>query len=156
MKRKSAEKRSEDINTKIIALDKVTAEFLKNFRAIRKNLGFTQDFVAKAAGIVPSTVIAIEQGFCNPKLALLVKLAKILKIDISESINYKFFYKKIKPEKIKKALRSYGLSFVELSQITGYERKHISLSVRLAPRASLQCLHAVLQVIHREQTTRAI
>lgn len=152
MHTKSSKKRGTDINTKIIVLDDISANFLKNLRTIRKNLGLTIDFVAKAAGVVTSSVIALEQGVCAPKLALLIKLAEILNTDISESINYKFFYGKIKPEQIKKAIRTYGLSYKELSQITGYERKHISLSVRLKPKASLSCLEAVLQVIHKEKT----
>ena len=145
-----------DINTKIIVIDDVTDNFLKNFRAIREKLGLTQNFVSKAAGIAPSSLIAIEQGVCAPKLALFVKLAEILNTDISESLNYKFFYGKIKPEKIKKAIRSYGLSYIELSQITGYERKHISLSIRLKPKASISCLYAVLQVLQRERIARAV
>ena len=145
-----------DINTKPIALDDITVEFLKNFRTIRKKLGLTQNDIARASGSAPSNIISIEKGSTSPTLFLLIKLAEILQTDISESINYKFFYRQIRPETIKEAMRSYGLSYIELSQITGYERKHISLSVRLAPKASLKCLYAVLQAIHREKAARAV
>ena len=149
-------KKGTDINTKVIAHDKITSDFLRNLRPIRKSLGFTQDFVANAVGITRSTFIYIEKGLVAPSLEILIKLAKFLKIDISASINAKFFYKKIDTATIKKAIRSYGLSYAELSQITGYSPERISLSVRLKPDASIRCLYAVLQVIHKERLVRSV
>ncbi len=149
-------KRGTDINTKVIAHDKITSDFLKNLRSIRKSLGFTQDFVANAIGITRPTFIYIEKGLIAPSLEIFIKLAKVLKIDISASINAKFFYKKIKSKEIKEAIRSYGLSYAELSQITGYSPERISLSVRLKPDASIRCLYAVLQVIHKERLVRSV
>ncbi|MBQ6664140.1 MAG: helix-turn-helix transcriptional regulator [Synergistaceae bacterium] len=148
--------RTYDINNKLIALDDVTVYFLKNLRSLRKKLGYTQYYVAQQVDVKPSSIIGYEKGYGNPTLLTLIKLAEVLKFDISESINYKFFYGKIKKSKIREDMRSFALSFREISSIIGMSREVIRVTVRFLPKASIPCLLAILQVIEREKEAFAV
>ena len=141
-----------NVNTKSIVLDDITADFLSNLRELRKTHGFTQKFIAEYADIPRTCVTCYENGTSVPSLRTLIMLAEILGADISGSVNYKFFYKKINTGSIKKSMRVYGLSFVEISSLVGYSPENVSLAVRAKPNASLHCLHAIIQLIQREHT----
>lgn len=140
-----------NINTKNIALDDITAEFLCNLRHLREAQGFTQKFIAEYANTTRTCVTCYEQGKSIPSLRTLIKLAEVLKYDISQSVNYKFFYRKINPDKIMKSIRVHGFSFVEISSIVGYSPEKVSLAVRAKPNASIQCLHEIMQLLQRER-----
>ena len=156
MKRHSQKYYGFDVNTKTIVLDNITSEFLKNMRSIRKNLGFTQEFIANYANVQRTAITGYERRYSNPLLVVLIKLAEVLKTDISESINYKFFYRKIDTEKIRRAMRVYGLSFTEISTMTGWDARTISIAARAKPNASIHCLNDLLQVINKEKTAFAV
>ena len=148
--------RTYDINNKLIALDNVTVDFLKNLRPLRKKLGYTQNYVAQQVNVQPSSIIGYEKGYGCPTLLTLIKLAEVLKFDISESINYKFFYGKIKKSKIREDMRSFALSFRELSRIIGISRDSVRVTARFLPKASIPCLLAILQVIEQEKQAYAV
>ena len=149
-------KRGTDVNTKSIAMDKITREFLRNIRKRRKELGITQAVLGDAVGYTRTAVLAAEKGIFRPSLLLLIKLSEVLKADISGSINYKYFKGELRAERIKKSMRCYGLSNAELARLTGYSTKVVSVSVRLKPEISLPCLQAVLEVIRKERTAAAV
>ena len=149
--RKNSYRKETNFNKKAIALDDITIEFLKNMRSIRKNLGFSQAAIAKAVGYERTTIVAVELGHAYPCLELLLRLADFFHFDISQSINYKFFHRKIDTARIKKSIRLYGLSFKEISHITGYCPEFISSSVRMKPDASAICLQAILNVLRKER-----
>ena len=52
--------------------------------------------------------------------------------------------------------RVYGLSFVEISTMTGWDARTISLAARAKPNASIHCLNDLLQVINKEKTAFAV
>ena len=53
--------------------------YLKNLKKLRKQKGWSQEKLAREAGISYQTLIKIEQGrIKNPKLETLIKLSKAL------------------------------------------------------------------------------
>ena len=156
MKQKAVKRAGFNIDTKIIVMDDITAEFLRNMRSTRKTLGLTQADIADYAQVPRTCVVCYEKERAAPILRVLIKLAEVLETDISDSVNYKFFYKKISPEKLKKAINTYGLSFAEIGSLTGWCPEQVSLAARMKPNASIQCLHDILQLLRREKTAYAV
>lgn len=61
--------------------------YLKNLKKLRKQKGWSQEKLAREAGISYQTLIKIEQGrIKNPKLETLMKLAKSLDVSVDELI----------------------------------------------------------------------
>ena len=61
--------------------------YLKNLKKLRKQKGWSQEKLAREAGISYQTLIKIEQGrIKNPKLETLIKLAKALNVSLDELI----------------------------------------------------------------------
>ena len=156
VERKTVKRAGFNIGTKIIVKDDITAEFLRNMRRIRKTLGLTQAEIADYAQVSRTCVVCYEKERAAPILRVLIKLAEVLKADISGSINYKFFYKKISPEKLKKAIRAYGLSFAEIGSLTGWCADQVSLAARMKPNASIRCLDDILKLLDREKAAYAV
>ena len=53
---------------------------------LRKDLGLTQEDLARAAGVTRQTIIALEQGRYNPSLQLAHRVAKALKAGSIEEV----------------------------------------------------------------------
>lgn len=65
----------------------MSSSYLKNLKTFRKKKGWSQEKLAREAGISYQTLIKIEQGrIKNPKLETLIKLAKALKISLDRLI----------------------------------------------------------------------
>lgn len=61
--------------------------YLANLKKLRKQKGWSQEKLAREAGISYQTLIKIEQGrIKNPKLETLIKLAKALGVSIDKLI----------------------------------------------------------------------
>ncbi len=61
--------------------------YLKNLKQLRKKKGWSQEKLAREAGISYQTLIKIEQGrIKNPKLDTLIKLAKALDVSLDDLI----------------------------------------------------------------------
>ena len=61
--------------------------YLKNLKKLRQKKGWSQEKLAREAGISYNTLIKIERGgIKNPKLETLIKLAKALGVSIDELI----------------------------------------------------------------------
>ena len=140
---------------KMILLDEPTSKFLGTLKSTRQNAGMHQWQVAEAVKVKEKTYQKFELGVKVPSLENLMTLARFFGYDLSESLNHKVFYGKIKPYYIKQKLRRYDLSYSELSKRTGYTIDRISYSVRMTPKGSLMCLSAVLEVIREEQLMEA-
>lgn len=136
---------------KMIVLDDPTQKFLSVLRATRESAGMSRSQIARSMNIPTKTFQMYELGLCYPSLGNLMRLAEILRYDLSDSVNYKFFHGKLNPYEIKQKLKRYDLSYREISEATGYTRDRISCSILMRPKGSLHCLHAVLEVIRREQ-----
>ncbi|MEM5832264.1 MAG: helix-turn-helix transcriptional regulator [Candidatus Aenigmatarchaeota archaeon] len=65
----------------------MSSGYLKNLKKLRQQKGWSQEKLAKEAGISYQTLIKIERGYIkNPKLETLVKLAKALSISVDKLI----------------------------------------------------------------------
>jgi len=63
--------------------------YLKNLKKFRTEKGWSQEKLAREAGISYQTLIKIERGnIKNPKIETLVKLAKALGLSVENIINY--------------------------------------------------------------------
>ncbi|MEM5782621.1 MAG: helix-turn-helix transcriptional regulator [Candidatus Aenigmatarchaeota archaeon] len=61
--------------------------YLKNLKKLRHQKGWSQEKLAKEAGISYQTLIKIERGYIkNPKLETLIKLAKALSVSVDKLI----------------------------------------------------------------------
>lgn len=61
--------------------------YLKNLKKLRQQKGWSQEKLAKEAGISYQTLIKIERGYIkNPKLGTLIKLASALKVSVDDLI----------------------------------------------------------------------
>jgi transcriptional regulator with XRE-family HTH domain len=61
--------------------------YLKNLKKLRKKKGWTQEKLAREAGISYHTLIKIERGdIKDPRLGTLIKLAKALDVSIDKLI----------------------------------------------------------------------
>ncbi len=57
-------------------------------RRLRKEKGLSQEDLAEAIGRDPRTIVAIETGKRNPTLKTINKIAKTLKIPLSELLKF--------------------------------------------------------------------
>ena len=65
----------------------MSSGYLKNLKKIRNKKGWSQERLAREAGISYHTLIKIEQDrIKNPKLETLIKLAKALGVSIDKLI----------------------------------------------------------------------
>ena len=65
----------------------MSREYLKNLKRLRKKKGWSQEKLAREAGISYQTLIKIEQGrIKNPKLETLIKLSKALGVSLDKLI----------------------------------------------------------------------
>ena len=142
-----------NIETKKIALDELSREFLNSLKERREKAGLTQSVVAEYTGVHTSVISRYEHGQKTPLLKYFLKLAEILKYDLSDSINYKIFYGRVGPADIKRQLKFYGLTYPELEKLTGYSVKQLTSTVNFSVEASVKCLSAIIQVLAREQKT---
>ncbi|MBQ7220718.1 MAG: helix-turn-helix transcriptional regulator [Synergistaceae bacterium] len=139
-----------NIETKYIVMDEPTSAFLTSLRELRKLSGFTQQDLADFLGTSRSNIYYYERGINRPPLAALFKLASLFGVDLSESINYKFFYRSLSAYDIKHRAKNFGLSQNELGGLTSYREREISETVNMRPRASVACFAAILEVLEHE------
>jgi len=59
--------------------------YLKNLKKYRNQKGYSQEKLAREAGISYNTLIKIERGgIQNPKIGTIIKLAKALSVSVDE------------------------------------------------------------------------
>lgn len=141
---------------KTIALDDATRKFLCTLSKARRKARLTLRELASAIGAPVGTVKMYELGLNLPSLGILMRLAEFFCYDLSDSVNYKVYHGELRPQSIKSLLRRYGLSYGELSRLTGYAKTNIYASVNQKPYGSIACLFAVLEVLRREQELEAL
>ena len=65
----------------------MSSTYLKNLKKLRNKKGWTQERLAREAGISYNTLIKIERGgIRNPKLETLIKLAKALGVSLDRLV----------------------------------------------------------------------
>ena len=141
---------------KLIVLDEPTRSFLAGMRSIRLNAGLMLSDVAKQLGEPLGTVKMYEEGFNLPSLHMLLKLAELFGWDLSGSVNYKFFHRKVQPSTLKSSLKKYGLSYSEVARLTGYDKANVYAAVNMRSYGSVLCFAAVLEVIRSEEEAESL
>ncbi|MFA6184752.1 MAG: helix-turn-helix transcriptional regulator [Candidatus Shapirobacteria bacterium] len=69
----------------VITKRKVTKRLGKTIQKLRKQIGYkSQEEFAEALGLSRTHIGHIEQGRINPSMEVLLKIAKKLKVDVSE------------------------------------------------------------------------
>ena len=137
-----------------IALDEPTRTFLKLMKTVRKSLGLTQYEIAEYVGKARQTISRYEIGKRLPELLTLIKLSKILDCDISESINYKVFHRKIKRLNVMKVIKKYGFTSSELAELTGYSVRNIDITLKNKDgylTNNIPCLFSILEILKQEK-----
>jgi transcriptional regulator with XRE-family HTH domain len=69
--------------------DKRLLQFGSHVRAIRKDLGLSQDYVAAHSNLTKSNLSEIERGNRNLAFTTLLELAKGLKVEPKRLLDYK-------------------------------------------------------------------
>ena len=138
-------------DNKEIFLDEPVKKFLALLKSLRIKTGKNRHEIADMLNIKYSTIWDWETGRRYPHLESLIRLAEIFNYDISESLNYKYFYKTINSQVIRDAMKRYGLNYLELEQITGFKRGRVRASILLRDDGTISCLAAVLAVIEQER-----
>jgi transcriptional regulator with XRE-family HTH domain len=69
---------------KSLSLDQLKSDLAVNLRSHRAAQGIAQERLALEAGVDRTVVSKIERGVTNPSLAILLKLANTLNIDVSD------------------------------------------------------------------------
>jgi transcriptional regulator with XRE-family HTH domain len=67
---------------------RILDSFARNFKAIRLKKNLTQEELAYQSDVSLSQIARIETGRINPTLCTLVVLAKALKVDASELVDF--------------------------------------------------------------------
>lgn len=137
---------------KQIVIDNITESFLNSLRSMRENARLTRNQVAEQLNLSYSTILNYENRKHTPTLIPFMQLAQLFDADVSDSLNYRFFFRRINPMKIKARIQFLGLSMHELSSMTGYTERQIRTAINVCQNASIICLAAVLAAIDRETT----
>ena len=138
-------------DSKEIFLDEPVKKFLASLKSLRIKAGKSRYEIADILNTTYHVIWDWEFGRCYPHLKSLIRLAEIFNYDISESLNYKYFYKTISSQVIKDSMRRYGLNYLELEQITGFNHNRVRASILLRNDGTISCLAAVLAVIEQER-----
>jgi len=67
----------------------MTEVILNNVYNLRRDLGMTQEDLAKLVGVTRQTVIAVEKGSYTPSLLLAMKIALVFKKKIEDIFKIK-------------------------------------------------------------------
>lgn len=119
------------INDKHIVFDEPTRDLLNSLKELRRQSGMSQQYVARHIGVCEWAVHDYEKGRHKSNLSTLMKLAELFNYDISGSINHKYYHGKINASEMKRRLNRHGLTYPELSKLTGYDTERIAEAVNL-------------------------
>ena len=135
---------------KLICLDSLTREFLASLKDRRINAGLTQRELGKQIGVGRADVQFYENGRYKPSLEILIKLADFFGCDLSESVNYKFFHRSLKPSYLKAKIKHFGFNYPELGRLIGYDKQVIFETIHYRKNSSVECMAAILDVLEQE------
>lgn len=136
---------------KTMYADECSMSFLRSLKELRRVYGLSQKMLAELLDVNVSTLKSYERGRSLPTVNTLMKLAEIFEADLSESINWKYYYNRLNTYNIKASLAWYGLTYVELGGLVGYSANAVSGAIKLRRGGSLGCLSKVLNVIEDER-----
>ncbi|MBQ3395185.1 MAG: helix-turn-helix domain-containing protein [Synergistaceae bacterium] len=139
-----------------IVLDEITQKFLSELRQERKRLNIRGKYAAEYCGCCERVLLQYEIGRACPSLEVLMKLSELYGYDLSESFNYKYYHRRIAPSEIYRLRKRYGLSYEELSRLTGYGCSTVHRASTTVYGVSLECVYAVLCILEREKESERI
>ncbi|MBR2208992.1 MAG: helix-turn-helix transcriptional regulator [Synergistaceae bacterium] len=131
--------------------DKITMDFLARLKEFREALGLSIHEVGRRTGICATSLCAFERKREQPSLKTLIKLANFYNIDISDSINWKFYHGEISPDLVKKILVRYGFSKSEMAREIGIIPTNIWNTIDGNFNGTLRKLGLVMDVLKREE-----
>ena len=129
--------------------DEVTMNFITNLKALRMKKNLSRKEIARIIGISRVSVQLYETGKGLPGVHVLIRLAEILGVDLSSSINYRYCYNQVRKDSIMQGMKRYGLSYRELGEMLGHA--HTTIKVAIQEGKSLKVLSQVLDVIEDER-----
>ena len=114
-------------------------------------MGISQRKLGQMIGCVRSLISVYESGERIPSVSNLVKLAEVLEYDLSTSVNYKYWHRKIDWQNLRKQLEYYGFTVRELSVYVGYGESAVDKVFWQIRGFSLSCLNAILGIFEDER-----
>ena len=136
--------------TTIVALDPPTVTLLTSLKSLRASAGLTKTALAQQLNITDGSIAAYEKRKVAPKLGVLIRLADFFSYDLSESVNYKYYYRMIDPPALKDRIKRLRLDYYDIAELTGYSKRMILCSVNLNG-ASLPCLYAIFRALEQAE-----
>ena len=117
----------------------------------RNNVNISSKHASEYCGCCEGILFQYEIGRAYPSLEVLMKLSELCGYDLSESFNYKYYHRRIVPSKIYRLRKRYGLSYEELSLMTGYGISTVQRASTTVYGVSLECVYAVICILEREK-----
>lgn len=140
-----------DFRLKRIVLDEAASSFLQSLGDIRREAGMSRKALARALNISPANITDYESGNRTPSVEMLIRLAEFFSYDISKSLNYQLYHGQVNLGRLREQLKRYGFSYMELARLTGYSQKSVRNCFHFTRQVTVQCFHAVLEVLERER-----
>ena len=134
-----------------IVMDEETIKFLEKLADLRKRAGYTQQELSERIGIHECTIQRYERGAGYPQLGILIMLAQELCYDISGSINYKYYYRQIDTDDLKKQMMKAGLTYRALEKRTKFSYGCISKTLSEHKEGSIECLLSIMEELSKER-----
>lgn len=142
---------SVDFRLKRIVLDEPTSSFLQSLGDIRREAGMSRKALARTLNISPANITDYESGKRTPSVEMLIRLTELFGYDLSESLNYQLYHGQVNLVRLRRQLKRYGFSYMELARLTGYSHKSVRNCFHFTSQVTPQCLHAVLEVLEHER-----
>ena len=139
-----------DANKKI-CLDEVSMRLLRSLKTERQKLGMSQRELGELIGFAQCSIGEYERRVKIPPLCKLIKLSEIFGYDLSSSVNYKYWHRKIDWQNLRKQLEYYGFTVRELSVYVGYGESAVDKVFWQIRGFSLSCLNAILGIFEDER-----
>lgn len=141
--------REVQLERKKIVLDAPTREFLSLLKSLRQEHDYSCKELVRRLGMGSiSSLSYYERGLRLPSLGCLIKMAETLKYDLSDSVNYKFFYGEIDLVHLRAEIEGYGLTLRELSRRINFEYRQPGDTLRGTHYASVSCLWEILSYLN--------
>jgi len=140
-----------DKNRLLIYKDEITMNFLAGLRQRRKSLGLSGPYAAKSMHMCYSNLKYYERGKYCPTLGNLIKLAKFYNVDISDSINWKFYHDEISFAALRRDKEKYALTFSDIVEECGTNNTYLCLTLKGKKQGTLLALGRIIEAVEHEK-----
>ena len=135
--------------------DKAEA-LLRTLKVAIRTSGKTKDKIAREAHVSRSVIERWVQGKEIPTIGNLISLAQILNVDISDSINFKWYHDLIDVKQIEQKIAKFNLTPRDIASMLNFAESYVSMIVvtcglKYAPVCFIAELLEALDVIEQAQ-----